>query len=434
MRIPLLLFFGAILLLSYQITKPFIGHHDFNNAFYANMARNLVRYGPLTTKLGQVTNIGPATPSQFTFHTHHPPLMIWLLAISYSVFKVTEFATRLVPIVFSALTVAVLFSLLKRVFNLRIAIVSCVFWITTPIFSYFGKMAIHEVLVLFFFVVSLLCYYRNWSRGLIVSCVLWCLSGWPAFYIPVVIIFIDVLSKKALFNRRLLWLLVIPVVIFLILLGHNYVLTGDAFGGGLINALFFRTASVPIGDYVRKELGWLMAYYSKPLMVGTVLGIMMVIFSKDRKHMAFFLGILIYAAMYLIVFRSSAYRHDYLIYYFLPFVTVAAGYFVSRLNKLLIIVCFLAPVLFSFQFTKALLESDYMREGLSAGKLIEITVGKNESVIVSNTDILTNADWTTAFYGDRKMEIVRTEEKGGQADWRLLRGGDCKLVMLRSPQ
>lgn len=74
--LPVLLI--SSILVFYGINKPFIGHHDWNSAWFATIARNHLRYGLLTTKLGQTLNVGEGyRRDELGFHTHHPPLLPW---------------------------------------------------------------------------------------------------------------------------------------------------------------------------------------------------------------------------------------------------------------------------------------------------------------------------------------------------------------------
>lgn len=424
MRLAVAIFLLAFLILSYHMGKPFWGHHDYNNAFYGNMARNLVRYGPITTKLGQVTSLGITNPQDFSFHTHHPPLLIWLLGLSYAVFGVTEWATRLFPIIISSATVALFYLLIKNIFNQKTALAAVAFWLITPIFIFFGKMAVHEILVLFFFVLSLYFYWRGNFRLLLASLCLGYLSGWPAYYISPLIILIDFFQDRKFSTKYVITLLVLPIIFFLLLLGHNYILTGDAFGGGLLNAYFFRAGAVPV-DYIHKELSWIIAYFSKPLVLVAILG---VVFLAKRSILIIFA---LYGLAYLVLFKSAAYRHDYLIYYFLPFITASAGYFAAKIHRFAFVPIIIIAVLSSFRFTSALLSSDYMREGLTAGNMINKTVAINESVLVSDTDVYTNADWTTIFYGDRKIQIIPSGSEVGSYDWIVKRDVNGKLAISR---
>ncbi len=418
----ILILLAAALILSYNINKPFWGHHDFNNAFYGVMGRNLARFGPVATKLGQVTTTSVSDPKLFGYHTHHPPLLIWLLGLSYFLFGISEISTRLIPVIFSVATVAVFFLLIREVFGQKTAVASSMIWLVTPIFVYFGKMAVHEVLVLFFFVSAVYTYLKGQYKLLLPVISLGCLSGWPAYYIPVIILFLDFFQKKNLGLARSLFILIIPVFFFLLLLGHNYILTGSPFGGGLLEAYFFRTEAIPVIDYFRREASWFLAYFSKPVFLAAVLGAMLAL--KNMKSRIFLLAFGLYGLIYLVVFKSAAYRHDYLIYYFLPLFAASAGFLVARIHKYAFIVLLALSVLSSYKFTQALLASDYMKEGVIVGKMVHDRVPKDESVAIIDDYVVNDSSWQAVFYADRVITILPIAEKPHNVKWILSKNQD----------
>src|SRR3990167_9954716 len=80
----------AAALLSVNLDKPFIGHHDWNGAWYSNFARNFMRYGLWQTKFGQVMNYDLISPNEFQYFTHYPPLLPIFMYISFKIFGVHE--------------------------------------------------------------------------------------------------------------------------------------------------------------------------------------------------------------------------------------------------------------------------------------------------------------------------------------------------------
>src|SRR3989338_8774885 len=88
----------TFLLLSYKLTWPFWGHHEFNGVYYGMIAKNYLRYGLLATKGGQVNNLFPAAPSEWSYHVNHPATYPLLLALSFRMFGTAEATARLVSI------------------------------------------------------------------------------------------------------------------------------------------------------------------------------------------------------------------------------------------------------------------------------------------------------------------------------------------------
>lgn len=136
---------GAIFILSFfwigqNLDKPFWGEHDWNGVRYGNIARNYLRYGLLQTRLGQVENSGPVLPGEFEYYTRYPPLLPFLIAISYKIFGISEWSTRL--------------------FSLRAGVLAALLVLATPMVGYFGKNPSHEPLTLFFILLAFYGYIR----------------------------------------------------------------------------------------------------------------------------------------------------------------------------------------------------------------------------------------------------------------------------------
>ena len=415
----------SFILLSYKIDKPFWGHHDFNNSFYGIMGRNLNRYGSVATKLGQVTNSGYT--KNFLYHTHHPPLLIWSLAISYRLFGVSERSTRLIPVIFSLLTLWFFYKFIELILNRSTAFIAVVFWIITPLFLYFGKMAVHEILVLCFMMLAFWRYHlwlkeKSKNNLLMVYFALLggCMSGWPGFYSPIIIILLDLWTQRKL-RKETLVMMIIPVLVFIFQLVHNLVLTGSVVGGNFWQAFALRSSSIEPALYLKREIPWALAYYSKPLVL--LATIYLVISLWQRKLSPMVLGFLALGLIHPIFFREAVFRHDYLIYYLLPFFSLAAAQCLNiffHSNKMVLTTAFMIIVYFSLKstisFTSALLFSDRYRESVQIGKYIHSGSSFKDRILVvlpkeTQSDF---ENWHISFYSDRKLKIVRTNVKNPQ--------------------
>src|SRR3989338_8974427 len=404
---PLFLILLSSIMLLYQVAKPFWGHHDFNNAFYGNMARNLVRFSILDTKLAQVTSSGRPSVSDFSFHTHHPPLLIWALGVSYLLFGVTELSTRLVPIAFSVGTLFTFYMLIKKTVNSKTAVIASFFWIVTPLYIYFGKMAVQEIPVLFFVLLGLYSYAAGKVKLLYFSTFLAALSGWPGYYL-IPTIWLWSLLRTGKIAKNITALPIVAIGVFAFHLFQNHVVTGSTIGGGFLNSFVLRSSDIPLFEYARKELSWILAYFTKPFVTLAAGGLIIsLIHRKALILVLFFFGIL-----HLIFFRQAAFRHDYLIYYLLPAVSLGAALFLTHMirNKFFLTSTTLLIIAFSlslsFRFTGALQGSNYGRIAVQAGKNIATKTSPNERVTLINKEIYNNFDWQVRFYADRNLTII----------------------------
>lgn len=376
-------------LLAYNIDKPFWGHHDWNGVYWGNVARNYVRYG-LSTKLGMVTSVGEVTPKEFGYNFHFSPLYPLTLAVFYKVLGVGEVSARTLAVIFSLGTLGVFYLLVARFFSKSVAISALLFWIVTPMFIYFGKMPVHDVMVLFFAMATVYLFLLNRTKLMFLFLALGLLTGWPAYaLVPTLTFFWR--------SRAVIFLWLVAVMVFASLLIHDYLVTGSFFGGGLAEIFLLRIQPVSLLPYVSLLLRWLMTYYSLLLPLAA-LG-----FIVNRSRIL--LVLLIFASLYPIFFRDSAFRHDYLLIYFLPFLTLASALFLRSIKLTIVIVSLMIVLRISFIF--ALENSDLYRESVRLGKFINASTDRDDRVLVVIADPNVGFDgWFISYYADRANEVT----------------------------
>ena len=107
--VAIILILYAVIILR-DIRDPWTGLHDWNGAFYSQLARNLLRY-PFDMHHGMpVVAVGDALPQdgEWSFYPTHPPGLVWCIAVSFRIFGEHEWAARLVPILASLATLSLL--------------------------------------------------------------------------------------------------------------------------------------------------------------------------------------------------------------------------------------------------------------------------------------------------------------------------------------
>ncbi len=408
----------AFIALLYRADKPFWGHHDFNNAFFGNIARNTLRYGVVVTRFGQVVNSGIVTPSEFSYHTHHPGLLITLLTLSYYFFGITEISTRLVPIILSVLTVLLLYVIVKKLYSPAVAALAAVFWIITPLYLYFGKMAVHEIPVLFFFLFSLW-RYLAWNEGnsrrnfvwLIIGIILGCLSGWPGYYTPVsLLVYHFLLHRK--FEKKLVWLIIVPLGLFLAHVSQTFILSGSFTGGGFNSAFALRSSRPDFLAFLKLETTYILLYFTKPLVLISLAGLLL--FFAKRTYQ-FPLMLLLFGSLHPLLFEEAANRHDYLIYYLLPFISVTAGFFISRMllksrpaGAFFAVAVIALSVIQSSKYTATLLNGDRFKDGVVIGRYIKENSAISDRVLLLlKKPNMEFEGWHTTFYSDRNISVIK---------------------------
>lgn len=339
----------AALILSIRINFPWIGHHDWNGARFAGIARNYLTYGYLTTKLGQVVNSGLVSPDRFVYYINHPPLLPLLLSFSFFVFGESEWSARLVPIVFSLGSILLVFLIVRKLWDKTSALYASFLMVFLPMFAYFGRMVNHEALTLFF-VLSVIYSYLLWldaynrkyfllmSGGLVLGF----LVDWPAAYIvPILLLhyFVSVRGR----NKLILVLPAIPVILFILFLWHSVLLKGSVAGGDLFRALLFRLNLsgteeyyFSISQFIRLEAKRVRDLFTPLVGVLSVVWLIRYLIDREKlKNTSNFLVFLlfIFGSIHILIFPNGAWIHDYWLFYLIPAFAISAALSLDYLAK-----------------------------------------------------------------------------------------------------
>lgn len=148
--IPVILLIYALGLFQ-DISKPWSGLHDWNGAFFSQLARNQARY-PWEIHHGMpVVAVGADAPpeTERSIYATHPPALVWLVRTAFRLLGESESAARLLPITCSLMTLYLLLHLWKVAHDETHALIAGVFYSLMPMAVYFGRMVDHEAIGLF---------------------------------------------------------------------------------------------------------------------------------------------------------------------------------------------------------------------------------------------------------------------------------------------
>ncbi|MEO0106868.1 MAG: glycosyltransferase family 39 protein, partial [candidate division WOR-3 bacterium] len=95
----------------------------------------------------------------FNFQT--PPLFQILIALVFRLLGAKDWILPLISIIFSALTIYILFLFGKELYAEKIAIFSVILFISTEYFLFFSKSGLSDATFLFFFITALYFYYQG---------------------------------------------------------------------------------------------------------------------------------------------------------------------------------------------------------------------------------------------------------------------------------
>ncbi len=321
-------------------SSPWYGLQDAPRIWVPAGVRNYDIYGLDQTGLMVIRNAGPTTAENFEYYAHHPPLIIWLPAITSQFFGQNELAVRYGFIVVTLLGATMLYALTKRLYGSNVALWTLIFYGFVPMIAYYGRVPSHDligVLVILVFAYVMLDWLRDptRSRTLVLIGLAW-IAAWTAW---TAVFFVGCLGLLAMWlgdkRHRLIviGLGLVSVVAVIALLGF-YQLQWDGTFDSIMNAFVWR-ASNAVDDPGTRPFTLLEFIFTTIVHTGTFGTIGLLVLSVwgipfMLKHgtkqanlivLALFMGFLTYQ----IVFRNASFVHDYYKVTLIPVMAVAGA-------------------------------------------------------------------------------------------------------------
>ncbi len=216
----------ALVLLTRNVTKMFIGWHEANSAIYSYFARNHIEYGLGYTKLFNTWGDTLTPPAEPRRYLHHPPLLTLLAAIPMFFFGDHEWVGRSAPIAMTLAGAWLLMVIVSRCQSPLLGLLSGFFYVTLPITAYFGRTLEIYTSPVQFFSLLMLHGYLQWAglygngyrraHGAVyytLGVVLGIGTGWAVIIMAGLIWLWHICRTfgDSSLRRLLLWLTVIPV-------------------------------------------------------------------------------------------------------------------------------------------------------------------------------------------------------------------------------
>lgn len=190
----------ALLLLAYavglfrQVDEPWIRLHDWNGAFYSQLARNALRY-PFEMHHGMplVAMGANVPPNETSIYATHPAGLVWIVAGAFKLLGQSELSARLTAIAASLLALGLFFDMLRRWQGLQIALIGGLVYAVMPMNVYFGRMVNHEPYCMAAMLMALRCWQgvaenstnrtrsMTWMIGFVLSVFVCAAIDWPGF-------------------------------------------------------------------------------------------------------------------------------------------------------------------------------------------------------------------------------------------------------------
>jgi len=339
-----LLFLAIFFAWARHRTRPFVGHHDWDNIQWVTAAENYQRYGLLETRLAQIMTPYPTDPSNWELNQHHPPGISLITYAGISLFGNYPFTARMTPIFSSFLTAALLYALVKRAFTANHALVALFFFAFSPLIVYFSAKIGHEQFLLPLMLVTLLVV-RRWLvsprtwQAVVLTAVAFLggFIGWAWF------LFLGFLVLLILWKHRTL-APALPFVVGGILSVIGLLMLGlwqnPDFFTVMQTAFLNRTVNTP-GDAITNPLPIILLRFlwlpTPVVLIFGVFGIYLRFFAaRTRPPLDDYLLLIpgLVMAVYCTVFWKATYIHDYLIYYvIIPLAAFGSVGFIFLFNR-----------------------------------------------------------------------------------------------------
>jgi len=419
------------------INLPFAGHHDWNSVMYANVAHNHLRYGLANTKLGMVTKFGYFPNESFGYFTHYPPLMPLLLAVSFSIFGVVEWAGRLVPILSSLVMIFFIFKLANKHWNLMTAFFASAFLTGSPMLVYFSKIPVHETVVLGFTGMAFW-FYSEWLTHknikyfwlLTTSIILAQLTSWSGFYLAGLIpihFFLFQRKKLRKFTKKIVFILFLGPVMFFLHIAHIGILSRREGLLSLFKGFLFRlnvseesaNYGFTYSKFLERQTTWILTYFTRAITILSIIWIAQFIFRRIKKkplklQESLLLLLLFFGFSHNLIFQNLAFIHDYMLIYALPFFAISAAVTLAKFiawlrtkSKLVAILGALMIIVLTVtektEVIKGLFHSGDSNTAHPLGIAINRYTEPGEKVLILSPQFMVYHDVFLRYYADRTI-------------------------------
>lgn len=324
-----------------------------NGAFFSLQARNLLRLDPDTTHLGGVLNTGDLGSDPPVYYLHHPPLLIWILAVLRQLLGGGEWTARLAILASYAGCACLVHSLGRRWFGEPAAIASAAVFLMLPAADAFAlHVDFHGPMTM----LPALGILHGWQRlrdgrpGAVPLMAMWIVLGvltdWPVCYLPFWLWLHACWSGSSREIRRILFRLgVLAGAVLGGVLVHIVATEGslDSWIAQLAHRTFhFRddqsTAFGPL-DWLARQGGHWRTLYSWPVLAATALWIAASLSGALRRRLAIRNPdgvhlLLLFGATDVVLGLQASYVHDVWSIFLWPGISLAtAGLAVGALAR-----------------------------------------------------------------------------------------------------
>jgi uncharacterized protein (TIGR03663 family) len=119
---------------------------EWDEALYAVRAKSIVHFGDWADQTDHAVG--------GLYSASHPPLFIWLTAVTYEILGISNFTTRLWSAIFSCGIILLVYLIAKRMLDQTAGLLAAVLIGTIPIFTFYSRQGQLDITFLFFLTAS----------------------------------------------------------------------------------------------------------------------------------------------------------------------------------------------------------------------------------------------------------------------------------------
>ena len=339
------------------------------------------------------------------------PLIIWVFGIFENFFHDPLLAGRFVSVLIGAVSTLGIYLLTKRLINKKVAPLATLLYLLTPIFVFYNRQALMESAVVGVGIWSLyvlvnLTEKASIRKGIILGIILgigFFIKTSSALFIVAstltILFYIFKKGRTELVKPFIATVFTIPIVDFPILVNPNFwhTISTNSRYSYTINEL----VKFPLNGWLNSLLGFLeigLVFVTPFVFIFAILGVFKMVRNKIKAYQVFILFSITPLLLEILTIRTQSQRY---IVAFLPFVVIAASYFLYLLwvekfwGKIFVLVSLIAPAILTlaiifnpeYYILQLAKVSKYAEVGYVKGQISGYGINEAMQYIKDNSDV-----------------------------------------------
>lgn len=307
------------------LNRPFLDDAEGAGSQIGVLARNYLRFPWTLTHGMPVLSSGPPGAGPVVYYPDHPPMLPLIVALSYAVFGVGAWQTRLPIAVLTLAAVAVLYRLLAAFGTRRAAVVAAAVLAAMPMTLYFGGFPDVVGMPLILFVLLTTLAYLSFHRApapatfgwLLAAFVLAGLCDWPAYVIvPVLVVHFAATRPRSDWG----WIAAFAAAACLLFAATYFYITLATGAPWSWMAPLFRRRSSLVGhtaftpqQWIEAAVGFNRTYHTTPVLVAAALwgATFPLRWGRTRPGATVLRLLLAWAGIYMVIASKALYDHEW---------------------------------------------------------------------------------------------------------------------------